>query len=86
MAKQAFRGAIEEAGGGSAFVREPFDVQEVSGPKRPKVRAWIDGVVYRGTLVRMGSDDHILGVLKEIRAQIGKDFGDEVEVVIEPDF
>ena len=86
MTKNAFRGAIEEAGGGSAFVREPFDVQEVSGPKRPKVRAWIDGVVYRGTLVRMVEDCQVLGVLKEIRAEIGRDFRDEVEVVIEPDF
>jgi bacteriocin resistance YdeI/OmpD-like protein/uncharacterized protein DUF1905 len=83
--KRKFTAMIENAGGGGAFVRVPFDVEEEFGSKRPRVRAWIDGVVYRGTLVRMGSDYHILGVLKEIRAQIGKDVGDEVEVVVERD-
>ena len=35
--------------------------------------------------MRMGSERHILGVLKDIREQIGKTFGDEVTVTIEPD-
>jgi uncharacterized protein YdeI (YjbR/CyaY-like superfamily) len=33
----------------------------------------------------MGSEHHMLGVLKDIRAQIGKTFGDEVTITIEPD-
>jgi len=33
----------------------------------------------------MGGPDHIMGILKSIREKIGKDFGDEVEVVVEED-
>ena len=68
-----------------AFVQVPFDVEQAFGSKRPKVKATIDGVPYRGTLVRMGAECHILGVLKEIRGKIGKDFGDEITVVVELD-
>jgi hypothetical protein len=83
--KHTFRAVIENAGGGGAFVRIPFDVEQAFGKKRVPVRAWIDGEPYRGTLVRMGGPFHILGVLKEIRAKIGKTFGDEVEVTLEED-
>ena len=80
-----FRAVIEEAGGGGAFVTIPFDVEEAFGKKRVKVKAFIDGELYRGSLVRMGSTNHILGVLKEIRLKIGKSYGDEVEISIEED-
>jgi hypothetical protein len=83
--RHAFSAVIQNAGGGGALVRIPFDVEEAFGSKRPKVKAMIGGIPYRGTLVRMGADYHILGVLKEIREKIGKDFGDEVQVIIEPD-
>ena len=33
----------------------------------------------------MRTEYHILGVLKEIRQKIGKDIGDQVLVVVEPD-
>jgi uncharacterized protein YdeI (YjbR/CyaY-like superfamily) len=33
----------------------------------------------------MGTDCHILGIRKEIREQVGKTFGDEVTIMIEPD-
>ncbi len=83
--KRAFRAAIEDSGDGGAFVTIPFDVEEVFGKKRVKVKATIDGQPYRGSLVRMGSDCHILGVLKEIRQKIGKSVGDEIEVTVEED-
>jgi hypothetical protein len=83
--KHTFTAIIESAGGGGAFVRIPFDVEEAFGSKRPPVSATIDGITYRGSLVRMGTEYHILGVLKEIRAKIGKDIGDEVDVVVELD-
>ncbi len=85
LLKHSFVATIENAGNGGAFVRIPFDVEEAFGSKRPKVKAAIDGIPYRGSLVRMGTECHILGVLKEIRGKIGKDVGDEVAVVIEPD-
>jgi uncharacterized protein YdeI (YjbR/CyaY-like superfamily) len=33
----------------------------------------------------MGSDHHLLIILKGIREQIGKTFGDEVTITVEPD-
>ena len=63
----------------------PFDVEEAFGSKKPKVKALIDGVEYRGTLVRMGTECHLLLILKSIREQIGKTFGDEIRVTVEAD-
>ena len=80
-----FTAIIENAGDGGAFVRIPFDVEQVFGRKRVPVKATINGEPYRGTLVRMGEPFHILIVLKEIRQKIGKDFGDKVEVALEAD-
>ena len=83
--KQTFRAEIKNAGGGGAFVEIPFDVEKKFGSKRPKVRAMIEGVPYRGILTRMGSECHMLIILKGIREQVGKTFGDEIEVTIELD-
>lgn len=83
--KHTFSAPIEAAQSGGAYIRVPFDVESVFGKKRVPVAAWIDGAEYRGSLVRMGGDCHVLGVLKEIRSRIGKDIGDVVEVVLEED-
>ena len=83
--KQTFTAVIQNAGGGGAFVEVPFDVEEAFGAKKPKVKALIEGVPYRGLLVRMGSEHHLLIILKGIREQIGKTFGDEIRVTVEPD-
>jgi hypothetical protein len=83
--KQTFKAVIQNAGGGGAFVDIPFDVEKVFGAKKPKVRAVIEGVPYRGILTRMGGDQHILIILKGIREQIGKTFGDEIAITVEPD-
>ena len=83
--KHTFKAVIINAGGGGAFVEVPFDVEKAFGSKKPKVKALIEGVPYRGTLVRMGSENHILIILKGIREQIGKTFGDEIQVSVESD-
>ena len=83
--KHTFKAIIQNAGGGGAFVEVPFDVEEAFGSKRPKVKALIEGVPYRGLLVRMGGPNHMLIILKGIREQIGKSFGDEVKITAEPD-
>jgi hypothetical protein len=83
--KYHFRAAIENAGSGGAYVSVPFDVEKAFGKKRVKIRATIEGEPYRGTLVRMGGLNHMLIVLKEIRENIGKSFGDEVSVELEED-
>jgi hypothetical protein len=83
--KHTFTATIQNAGGGGAFVEVPFDVEKEFGSKRPKVKATIEGVPYRGILTRMGTECHILGIRKEIREQIGKTFGDEIKITVEPD-
>ncbi|HZJ22987.1 MAG TPA: YdeI/OmpD-associated family protein [Anaerolineales bacterium] len=83
--KQTFTAVIQNAGGGGAFVEVPFDVESAFGAKRPRVKATFEGVPYRGILARMGTEHHLLIILKEIREKIGKTFGDEVRITVEPD-
>ena len=83
--KHTFSATIIDPGGGGAFVEVPFDVEKAFGSKKPKVKATFDGVPYRGILARMGTDYHILIILKSIREQIGKSFGDKVKVTVELD-
>ena len=83
--KHTFTAPIQNAGGGGAFVEIPFDVEKEFGSKRPKVKAMIEGVPYRGILTRMGTEYHMLIILKGIREQIGKTFGDKVKITVEPD-
>lgn len=86
MGKQfTFHAPIEDAGEGGAYVTIPLDVEAEFGKKRVKVKAWIDGQVYRGSLVRMGSDCHLLGIRREIREKIGKGIGDIVDVILQED-
>ncbi|MBM3124542.1 MAG: DUF1905 domain-containing protein [Chloroflexi bacterium] len=83
--KHTFTATIMNAGGGGAFVEIPFDVEKAFDSKKPKVKAVIEGVPYRGTLVRRGGPNHMLIILKGIREQIGKTIGDKVKVTIEAD-
>ncbi len=80
-----FHAVVENAEGGGAFVRIPFDVEKAFGKQRVPVKAAIDDQPYRGLIERMAGPCHILGVLKEIRRKIGKDFGDEVHLALEED-
>ncbi|HIH89633.1 TPA: DUF1905 domain-containing protein [Candidatus Bathyarchaeota archaeon] len=65
-----------------AYVEFPYDVKAEFGKGRVSVKATFDGVEYEGSLVRMGTPCHIIGVRKEIRAKIGKQPGDTVRVTI----
>ena len=65
-----------------AYVEFPYDVREEFGKGRVKVRATFDGASYDGSLVRMGTPGHILGLRKDIRASIGKGPGDTVRVTV----
>ena len=66
-----------------AYVEFPYDVRQEFGQGRVKVHATFDGEPYDGSLVRMGTPCHIIGMLKEIRGRIGKQPGDTVHVTIE---
>jgi len=65
-----------------AYVEFPFDVRAEFGKGRVKVKASFDGFEYDGSLVRMGTPGHIIGVKKDIRAKIGKQPGDIIHVTI----
>ena len=65
-----------------AYIEFPGDVREEFGKGRVKVHATFDGEPYDGSLVRMGTPGHILGVRKDIRKKIMKQPGDSVHVII----
>ena len=64
----------------AAYVEVPYDIKKLFGKGRLLVNAAFDGVPYRGQVVKMGTPCYIIGVTKQIRRQIGKSFGDIVEV------
>lgn len=66
-----------------AYIEFPHDVREAFGKGRVKVRATFDGEPYDGSLVRMKTPGHILGLPKAIRHKIGKQPGDTVHVTIQ---
>ena len=65
-----------------AYIEFPFDVRTEFGKGRVKVHATFDGEPYDGSLVRMKTPCHILGIRKDIRAKIGKQPGDTVNVTV----
>lgn len=65
-----------------AYVEFPYDVRAEFGRGRVKVSATFDGEPYNGSLVRMKTPCHIIGLRKDIRAKIGKQPGDTVKVTI----
>lgn len=78
-----FKAIIQQNGEmNAAFVEFPFSTEELFNKKgQVKIKAVFDGKVeYRGSLAKMKSDCHILGLTQEIRKQLGKTFGDEVSV------
>ena len=60
----------------------PFDVKAEFGKGRVPVIATFDGEPYEGSLVKMQTLCHIIGIRKEIRAKIGKQPGDIVKITI----
>ncbi len=65
-----------------AYVEFPYDVREEFGKGRVKVHATFDGEPYKGSLVRMKTENHIIGVRKDIRQKISRQPGDIIEVTI----
>lgn len=73
---------------GGAYVVFSWDLRKETGKGRLKVHATFDGIPYDGSIVNMGlkhpdgSVCYILGVLKAIRAALGKGEGDTIHVII----
>ena len=70
------------------FVVFPYDIRAEFGKGRVKAHAMFDGVAYDGSIVNMGvkNDDgsicYIIGLRKDIRAEIGKQAGESVRVTV----
>jgi len=65
-----------------AYIEIPFDVVKEFGKSRVAVSATFDGEVYEGSIVKMGTPCHIIGIRKDIRKKINKQAGDTVFVTI----
>ena len=69
-----------------AYIEYPFDVENCFGNKgRIKVVCFFENIEYRGSLVRMRTKCHIIGVRKEILSKLNKQVGDVVNVKIKED-
>lgn len=65
-----------------AYIEIPFDVKSEFGKGRVPVFATFNGAEYLGSLVRMKTPCHIIGIRKDIRAQINKQPGDMIHVTL----
>lgn len=78
-----FEAVIQKVEGiDGAYVEFPYDVRNEFGKGRVKVHALFDGEPYDGSLVRMKTPGHIIGLRKDIRSRIQKQPGDVVHVCI----
>ena len=84
-----FDSVIYETGDkGGAYIIFPWDIRKEFGSGRVKVSVLFDGIAYDGSIVNMGVKDaqgntcYIIGMLKSIRAKLGKQDGDSVHVII----
>lgn len=84
-----FEAVIQKVPGiDGAYVGFPYDVREEFGKGRVKVHATFDGEPYDGIIVNMGVKNadgsvcYIIGLRKNIRAKVGKQAGDTVQVII----
>jgi Bacteriocin-protection, YdeI or OmpD-Associated/Domain of unknown function (DUF1905) len=80
MRKYSFTAKIEPGPGGGAFVTFPYNVEEEFGTRGSVlVQATFDGIPYAGSLMRCGGPEHMIGILKAIREQLGKNPGDTIK-------
>ncbi|MFZ0197900.1 MAG: YdeI/OmpD-associated family protein [Candidatus Sulfotelmatobacter sp.] len=88
MAKQTLKFKVKIAGkevGAVASITPPVDVPEFFGTRaRVPVRGTINGFPFRSSLMPMGGC-HMMPVNKTLRAGVGVEAGDIVEVVMERD-
>jgi hypothetical protein len=81
--KYKFTAEIHSGRGGGAYVLFPYDVEKEFGTKgRVPVQALLDGVPETTSLIRYGSPQHMMVVLRAVREKIGKSPGDTIEVVL----
>lgn len=78
----------EVVGKGGAYVIFPYDLREEFGKGRVKVTVLFEDVEYQGSIVNMGvknSDGsicYIIGIRKDIRNQLKKEIGDQINITL----
>lgn len=78
---------LKQVGIDACYVNFPFDVYEIFKMKgQVKIKAYVEGELYRGSLANMGGGCHVLGITQAIRKKIGKKEGDIVQVSLQQDF
>ena len=83
MKKYKFKATIQAGDGGGAMIFFPFNVEKEFGTTgKVQVEVLLDGVASSESLFRYGYPQHMIGVRKAIREQIGKKPGDTIEVVL----
>ena len=65
-----------------AYIEFPYDVKVEFNKGRVKVHSTFDDFPYDGSLVKMKTPCHIIGIRKDIRAKISKQAGDVIHVTI----
>lgn len=74
---------IIDPGGGGAYIEFPFDTEELYGTKgRIPVKVHFDGHPYHGTMLRYGTEKHIIIIVKKIREAINKQAPETVNVKV----
>jgi hypothetical protein len=70
------------------YIEFPYDLKKEFGKGRIKVHAEFDGELYDGSIVNMGVKNkdgsicYIIGIRKDIRKKINKNYGDKIIVKI----
>ena len=82
-----FSGVLQsDANSDGVYIEFPYDVEQVYGVRgQVKVKATFDGILYRGSLAKMGHHCHCLLVRKDIRQQLAKNPGDTVQITVQRD-
>jgi len=81
-----FSAPIIDPGGGGAYIEFPFDTEELFGTiGRIPVKVDFDGQPYHGTMLRYGTEKHIIIIVKKIREAIKKQAPETVNVKVELD-
>lgn len=84
--KIEFTATLKNDGSPMLYIDFPYDVKELFGTRgNVKVKVTYDGIPHRGLLTNMGGTCHFLGINKALKAKIGKEAGDEVQVTLERD-